>query len=381
MRVLVNALSIGSLSGRHVLYGHLRQLVRWSAGLHEFVVLHAPTETPPTTLQQPNVTWIAAPRAAVHWTTRSLWESWEVPNWIRRHGCNLYFTPNGTVLPRCSVPQVSLAQNPWCLMPGVPHTYAERVKARVQRAAYRHAWQHASLMVYNSQHMHELYRQNARSLPESRSCLAYQGVNDNTFAAAQSMRDQNERQPGTIVSVSTMARWKGAETLVRAVSLLQQRGVEARLRLIGSWPHRDYEQFVRREIARLNLQNHVTIVGEVSVEQLHREYASARVFALMSHCESFGIPAVEAQAFGTPVVGSTGCAMPEIGGDGGVFGVPGDPAVAADLLQPLLTDNDTWQSISQRALANVERFRWETCSQPLMEMFRLTSSSAASHAA
>jgi glycosyltransferase involved in cell wall biosynthesis len=376
MRVLVNALSIGSLSGRHVLYGHLRQLVRWTAGQHEFVVLHAPHEIPPASLQQPNVTWSVAPKAAVHWTTRSLWESWELPGWITRHGCDLYFTPNGTTLPRCSVPQVSLAQNPWCLMPGVPHSYAERVKARMQRAAYRHAWRTASLMVYNSQHMRELYRQNAGTMPEGRSCLVYQGVNDETFAAALSMRDHIVRQPGTIVSVSTMARWKGAETLVRAVSLLQQRGVEARLRLVGSWPHRDYEQLVRHEIARLNLQNHVTIVGEVSIEQLHWEYAAARVFALMSHCESFGIPAVEAQAFGTPVVGATGCAMPEIGGDGGAFGAPGDPQVAADLLQPLLTDDDNWRSMSQRALNNVERFRWETCSQPLMEMFRLASSSA-----
>lgn len=380
MRVLVNALSIGSLSGRHVLYGHLRQLVRWCAGQHEFVVLHAPTETPVRSLPQPNIRWIAAPAAAVHWTTRSLWESWELPGLIKRHGCQLYFTPNGTVLPRCNVPQVSLAQNPWCLMRGMPRSYLERVKAQVQRSAYRHAWRAASLMVYNSQHMRELYRQNAGNLPEGRSCLAYQGVNDETFAAAQSMRDQIERPPGTIVSVSTMARWKGADTLVRAVGLLRQRGVDARLRFVGSWPHRDYEQLVRREIAQRNLQDHVTIVGEVSVERLHQEYASAHVFALMSHCESFGIPAVEAQAFGTPVVGATGCAMPEVGGDGGVFGPPGDPTVAADLLQPFLTDNALWQSMSQRALRNVERFRWETCSQPLMEMFQLAST-AASHAA
>lgn len=380
MRVLVNALSIGSLSGRHVLYGHLRQLVRWTAGTHEFVVLHAPGELPPASLQQANVTWIMAPKSAVHWTTRSLWETWELPGWIARHRCDLYFTPNGTVLPRCDVPQVSLAQNPWCLMPGIPHTWTERAKARLQRAAYRHAWRHAALMVYNSHHMRDLYRANAGGLPEGRACVVYQGVNDDTFAAAQVARGQIERQPQTIVSVSTMARWKGAETLVRAVHHLTQRGIDAKLRLVGSWPHRDYEQLVRQEIERWNLRDRVTIVGEVSVEQLQREYASARVFALMSRCESFGIPAVEAQAFGTPVVGATGCAMPEIGGNGGVFGPPGDPIAAAELLQPLLTNDALWQTLSQQALENVERFRWESCSQPLMEMFRLGSASA-SHAA
>lgn len=380
MRVLVNALSIGSLSGRHVLYGHLQQLVKWTAGTHEYVVLHAPHEQPPTNLPQANVTWTAAPKSAVHWTTRSLWETWELPALLKRNGCDLYFTPNGTVLPRCAVPQVSLAQNPWCLMPGIPHTWAERAKARLQRSAYRHAWQHAALMVYNSQHMRDLYRQNANGLPESRACIAYQGVNEATFAAAEAARNQVDRQPRTIVSVSTMARWKGAETLVRALDSLRHRGVQAQLRLVGSWPHRDYERLVRQEIARLKLEGQVTIVGEVSVEQLHREYASARVFALMSGCESFGIPAVEAQAFGTPVVGATGCAMPEIGGEGGVFGRPGDPVTAADLLEPLLCDDAAWNLLSRRALVNVRRFQWEECSRPLLEMFTLTSSSASTAA-
>ncbi len=368
MRVLVNALSIGSLSGRHVLYGHLKQLAKWTVGTHEFLVVHAPGEQPPTDLNHANVTWKAAPKSAVHWTTRSLWEAWEIPGWLTRYACDLYFTPNGTALPRCPVPQISLAQNPWCLMPGIPHTWTERAKARLQRAAYRSAWQNATVMVYNSQHMRDLYRQNATGLPEGQACIAYQGVNEATFAAAESAANHVIRQPQTIVSVSTMARWKGAETLVSAIEHLRRRGIDAQLRLVGSWPHRDYERHVRQEIDRLNLKNQVTIVGEVTVEQLHREYASARVFALMSRCESFGIPAVEAQAFGTPVVGATGCAMPEIGGKGGVFCPPSDPFATADLLEPLLTSAAAWNSLSQQALVNVRRFRWEECSRPLLDV-------------
>lgn len=380
MRVLVNALSIGSLSGRHVLYGHLQQLSKWTAGTHEFLVLHAPHEQPPSFLQRPNITWMAAPKSAVHWATRSLWEAWDIPRIVQQHGCDFYFTPNGMTISRCPVPQVSLAQNPWCLMPGIARTWAESTKARLQRSAYRTAWQQAALMIYNSQHMRDLYRQNANGLPEGAACIAYQGVNDATFAAAVAARDRVERQRRTIVSVSTMAHWKGAETLVRAVALLRERGVITDLRLVGSWPQRDYESLVRTEISRLKLDRQVSIVGEVSVEQLHHEYASARVFALMSRCESFGIPAVEAQAFGTPVVGATGCAMPEIGGEGGVFGPPGDPQVAADLLAPLLTEDTVWNTLSHRALVNVNRFRWEECSRPLLQMFPGSSSSSISAA-
>ena len=88
----------------------------------------------------------------------------------------------------------------------------------------------------------------------------------------------------------------------------------------------------------------------------------------MSRCESFGIPAVEAQAFGTPVVGSSTCAMPEIGGRGGVFCNPNDVEQTAELLGRLLEDGEHWQDMSDRARENAAQFRWERVSRPLLDV-------------
>jgi glycosyltransferase involved in cell wall biosynthesis len=93
------------------------------------------------------------------------------------------------------------------------------------------------------------------------------------------------------------------------------------------------------------------------------------VFCLLSGCESFGIPAVEAQLFGTPCVVADVCAPPEIAGPGGEVVPAGDPLAAAKALAPLLVDASAWQAASSRALANVERFRWSRVSTPLMEFF------------
>lgn len=88
----------------------------------------------------------------------------------------------------------------------------------------------------------------------------------------------------------------------------------------------------------------------------------------MSRCESFGIPAIEAQLFGTPVVTSTVCAMPEIGGEGGLYRDPDDVPAIAEALTKLLTDADEWQRRSQLARANAARYQWQTCSQPLVDL-------------
>lgn len=374
MRIFVNALSLGSLSGRYVLFGHLRELARQAAGAHEFWVLHQPGSPPEEIEGLPGVRPLAAPRAATHWATRSAWEAWRLPTLLARERCEVYFTPAGTVLPKCSIPQVSLAQNPWCLTSGMARSGSEKLKSRLQRASYRRAFRHAALMAYNSQHMRTLYRANAPGVREGDWVIAHQGIDDSTHDAAAAAFDQEvERTSNSILCVSVMAHWKGADVAVRALGRLRDQGVDAQLQLVGPWADADYRRQVESLIGQLNVRNRVEITGQVSRDELHQRYAKARVFCLMSRCESFGIPAVEAQAFGAPVVGSSVCAMAEIGGLGGEFFQPTDLEGVTQALSRLLTDQDYWAEMSQRARANAARYRWSECSRPLMKMFGLST--------
>jgi glycosyltransferase involved in cell wall biosynthesis len=371
MRILVDGLSATSLSGRHVLLGHLQQLAHVAPTRHEFFVLYHPANSALRRVSSPNVHWIAVPDGVCNWKRRAIWETFSLRNLLRELRADLVFRPSGTIMPACSLPQVSLAQNPWCLTPGLHRGPGERIKAFLQRRAYRHAMVHSTLMAYNSEFMRQAYRKNAGGKIERESLVAYQGLDDETHAAASEIRNRAVKQSHRILAVSVMAPWKNIETLIAALSILRQRKIPASLNLVGPWGDSNYEQAIRRQIDRSGLAAFVEFTGAVAREELYRQYAEATVFCLLSRCESFGIPALEAQLFGTPAVISNSSAMPEICGSGAISVSPDDAAQAADCLAALLENPAQNQDLANAAVENASRFRWSNCSRPLFRMFEL----------
>ena len=376
MRVLVNGLSTSGLSGRHVVLGFMKPLTRWTEGEHEFLFLHPPEwETESLKFSQ-NITYEPAPQGLEHWAKRSWWEARSMPGLICEKKIDLVFTPSGAITPGCPVPQVSLGQNPWCMVRNVQQGISEKTKAFVQRRAYRHALKHAAKMFYISKHLRGLYcklagEESPDANDESKNNIAYPALDEATHASAEKARAEIEKQPLRILSVSAMAPWKGIDTIVAATKKLRDSGIAAELHLVGPWTVPSYKLQIEAQIESLKLHDAVFIKGKVSKEELHQNYAEAKVFCLMSQCESFGIPAAEAQAFGTPVVGSDVCAMPEICGEGGLFGPPRDIDRTAEMLALLLTDQAQWNQFSEASVKNAARYRWEECTKPLLSMFDL----------
>jgi glycosyltransferase involved in cell wall biosynthesis len=369
MRVLVNALSVNNLSGRHVLQGHLLQLSQHGGDHLEFTLLHHAANRDIAKNLGELFDAVEAPPYTGSWQGRAYYEFSQLGKLVNRTGANVVFSPSGTWTPGLSCRQVSLAQNPWALVDALKRSSTEAMKAAIQRKNYQQAQRNAHLMVFNSHFMGTAYAENAGQ-DAKRSIVAYQALDDEVHDLAESLADKQERNEHQILCVSAMASHKGVETLVAALERVRNLyGVPANLVLAGSWPDRKYKNRIVSLIQQLSLTSCVEMKGYVERDELNDLYARSRLFCLMSHCESFGIPAVEAQLFGTPVVSSNTCAIPEICGDGGLFPAAGDVDGTAAALAQLLMDSEKWQSYSERARANAARYRWEACSQPLVNEF------------
>lgn len=137
-----------------------------------------------------------------------------------------------------------------------------------------------------------------------------------------------------VVCVGRLVPDKGQSLLVDAVAILRERGVDARLELVGDGPDRGH---LESHVADLGLRDAVHLAGAVGQDTMREHYAAADVFCLPSFAEGVPVVLMEAMAMGLPVVTTRIAGIGELVEDGvsGVLVRPGRADLLADALQGL----------------------------------------------
>lgn len=111
---------------------------------------------------------------------------------------------------------------------------------------------------------------------------------------------------------------KGVEHLIRAVAMLQKRGLPHRL-LIAGGGDEEYERALRSQVEQFGLAERVAFVGMVVGDLKVSLYQAADLFVLPTSQENFGFVLYEAMASGTPLLTTKGVdTWPELETAGGV---------------------------------------------------------------
>jgi colanic acid/amylovoran biosynthesis glycosyltransferase len=217
----------------------------------------------------------------------------------------------------------------------------------------------------------------ALGLDPARARVITPAVDPRLFAP----RPQVDRAgPFHVISVGTLEWRKGLEYSLLAFRRLRDAGIDARYTIIGDGPER---QRVRYAVHDLELQDHVTLAGRRSPDEVRATLAGADALMLTSLTEGIANVALEAMACAVPVVTSDVGGMGEAVRDG-VEGrlVPArDPDGAAAALVELARKPARARAMGAAGRARVlERFTLDRQIDAFLELYRSVLAGAAAAA-
>jgi glycosyltransferase involved in cell wall biosynthesis len=200
--------------------------------------------------------------------------------------------------------------------------------------------------------------QRAFALRDDQITTIHDGVDTEVFRPMEL-----PRRPNSLLYVGNSDdRNKGARYLLEAAKILSDRSIDFHL----TFKDRLDAEMAPRMIRELGIEERVTFLGRLPIEELARLYNQAEVFVSPSLYEGFGLPAAEAMACGTPVIATTAGAFPEViaADETGVLVPPADARALADAIQAMLSDPRRRREMGSAGVRRIEQqFSWRVCAE------------------
>jgi len=171
-----------------------------------------------------------------------------------------------------------------------------------------------------------------------------------------------------ILYVGRLERLKGLDTLLEAISLLEQRDIN--LLVVGGLYNLEELSRLKKICRNLDLDQNVHFIGSINRKELKYYYNSSDLCVLPSYYESFGLSALEASACGIPVIASK---------RGGLSSIVLDkktgyllqwrcPGPFVDKLEVLLSNRRLRDSMGAAARNHAMSLSWDNAISRLMDL-------------
>ena len=228
------------------------------------------------------------------------------------------------------------------------------------RARYDEMFRHVSAAFSHGPAIDRDVRRRVAGNPSVHVVLAPNGVDVEGIEDILAALDPPRSRPwGRIVSVGNLYRYKGIHENLRALKLLDDRGVRSwRYTIVGGGPYREE---LRALADDLELADRVRLTGRVSYAEAIRAISEADIFCLPSWLEPFGNVYAEAAVCGKPAIGCRGfgAELTIAHRETGLLVPPKSVPAVADALESLLAHPGKARELGERARRHVRRFTWE----------------------
>ncbi len=168
-----------------------------------------------------------------------------------------------------------------------------------------------------------------------------------------------------ILFVSVLEERKNITGIFKVSDILLNRGINIKIVFVGR------EGFGFDKIADTFNSKSDRFIRLIDIDDkdLVSIYNLATLFFFPTHYEGFGLPPLEAMKCGLPVIASNNSSIPEVVGDGGILGEVNNYEFFAEKIALLLSDNNYYSSLKQKAIKQAEKFTAENHLTKLVNIF------------
>jgi len=169
-----------------------------------------------------------------------------------------------------------------------------------------------------------------------------------------------------ILFISTLKPNKNVEGLIEAYAAIADQ-IDENLVIAGKkgWLYGS----IFTKVKQLNMENRVIFTDFVTEEDKPGLIAGAKLFALPSYWEGFGLDVLSAMACGVPVLVSDQGSLPEVVGGAGIIVDPYHvQEISRGLLKVLKMNQKEYNELAEKGLTRVKDFSWEKTAQKTLEV-------------
>jgi glycosyltransferase involved in cell wall biosynthesis len=299
---------------------------------------------------------------------RMLWQWLFMGKQVQREKCSILFIPGGSFVTSFR-PIVTMSQNM------LPFEWEEIkryglslffFKLLVLRLISAYSFRKANGIIFLTKNAKDNIISKTKG---NYSCTAIvsHGIGDRFYCPPRkqnNIRIYCTDNPIKLLYISPLEPYKHHDNVVKAVSLLRNKGLPLVLDMFG-YPSR---KFVKNRLCKLMNKydpesNYLKYHGIIDNKEIHKIYARADISIFASSCENLPITLIESMAAGLPIVSSNMLPMRDILGANCIYFDPLDPnSIAMSLKEMIISD----ERRTEHSLGSFELsldYSWEKCAK------------------
>lgn len=313
-----------------------------------------------------NVTPIVLSPPARHPILFYIWFEWSVKKALKKYKIDVFFSPDGYLSLGSDVKQIGVIHDlnfehhPEDI-PSAPLKYLKKyVPKFAQKAAHI-----ITVSDFSKQDIIHTYKID----PEKVTAIwngasdAFKPLSDNQ---KQEIKAKHTDGEDYFLFVGALHPRKNLIRLVQAFEQFKhQTKSTTKLLIVGEmlWKNPQFLNAISGEN-----KTEITFTGHLSLDELTKVMASAKLLTFVPYFEGFGIPLAEAMRCGTPILSGNLTSLPEVAGDAAEYCNPFDIADIAAKMIDLDSNEARLKELSEAGLSRTHLFSWDKCAKAVAEI-------------